>query len=199
MIDKCDRRDALRIEHITPLQIKDRKSGEIYEARMFNYSNGGIYFESDGIFEKGTPIYIGLHNSPYSVTSKVFEYYKGEVMWRKELIQSFFNYGYGIQLVSGSSKQDLNTNDAKKEEDLRMHPRKAFFQKIRFSTHRGTSEGITKNISASGVFIATEEKLEAGQLLKLNLPLKAGETKKIIGEIVWVSEEGFGLKFIKIK
>jgi len=199
MIDKCDRRDALRIEHITPLQIKDLKSGEIYEARMFNYSNGGIYFESDGVFEKGTPIYIGIHNSPYSVTSKVFEYYKGEVMWRKELIQSFFNYGYGIQLVSGSSKQDLNTNDAKKEEDLRMHPRKAFFQKIRFGTHRGTSEGITKNISASGVFIATKEKLVAGQLLKMNLPLKAGKTKKIIGEIVWVSEEGFGLKFIKIK
>ena len=189
----------MRIEYITPLQIKDLRSGEICEARMFNYSNGGIYFESDGTFEKGTPIYIGIHNSPYSVTSQVFEYYKGEVMWRKDLIQSLFNYGYGIQLVSGSSKPDLDTNDAKNEEDLRMHPRKPFFQKIRFGTHRGTSEGITKNISASGVFIATEEKLEVGQLLKLNLPLKAGKTKKIIGEIVWVNEEGFGLKFNKIK
>jgi Tfp pilus assembly protein PilZ len=57
--------------------------------------------------------------------------------------------------------------------------------------------GSTKNISASGVFIATEEKLEVGQVIKLDLPMK-NKTAKIIGQVAWLNEEGFGLKFKKI-
>ena len=110
-----------------------------------------------------------------------------------------FNYGYGVQLVSDSIKPNLDSNDAKTAKDSRKHPRKSFSRSIRFGTHKGISEGTTKNISASGVFIATEEKLEVGQLLKLNLPLKKGKTAETIGQIVWLNEEGFGLKFKKIK
>ena len=199
MIENFENRDAARSDHISPLQVKDQRSGEIYEARMFNYSYSGIYFESDGIFQKGTKIYICIQNSPYSLLSGVLEYYNGEVMWRKDLERPLFNYGYGIQLVSDSIKPDLNSNDAKTAKDSRKHPRKPFSRSTRFSTHKGISEGTTKNISASGVFIATEEKLEVGQLLKLNLPLKKGKTAETIGQIVWLNEEGFGLKFKKIK
>ena len=79
---------------------------------------------------------------------------------------------YGIQLVSESSKQDLDFNGAKRTKESRKHPRKPFSQTVRFSTNKELSEGITKNISAYGAFIVTEEKLEVGQLLKLNFPLK---------------------------
>ena len=199
MIENFDKRDAARSDHISPLQVKDQRSGEIYEARMFNYSYSGIYFESDGIFQKGTKIYICIQNSPYSLLSGVLEYYNGEVMWRKDLERPLFNYGYGIQLVSDSIKPDLDYNDAKTAKDSRKHPRKPFSRSLRFGTHKGISEGTTKNISASGVFIATEEKLEVGQLLKLNLPLKKGKTAETIGQIVWLNEEGFGIKFKKIK
>ncbi|MCK5278001.1 MAG: PilZ domain-containing protein [Cyclobacteriaceae bacterium] len=199
MIENFDKRDAARSDHISPLQVKDQRSGEIYEARMFNYSYSGIYFESDGIFQKGTKIYICIQNSPYSLLSGVLEYYNGEVMWRKDLERPLFNYGYGIQLVSDSIKPDLDSNDAKTAKDSRKHPRKPFSRSLRFGTHKGISEGTTKNISASGVFIATEEKLEVGQLLKLNLPLKKGKTAETIGQIVWLNEEGFGIKFKKIK
>jgi len=199
MIENFENRDAARSDHISPLQVKDQRSGEIYEARMFNYSYSGIYFESDGIFQKGTKIYICIQNSPYSLLSGVLEYYNGEVMWRKDLERPPFNYGYGIQLVSDSIKPDLDSNDAKTAKDSRKHPRNPFSRSLRFGTHKGISEGTTKNISASGVFIATEEKLEVGQLLKLNLPLKKGKTAETIGQIVWLNEEGFGLKFKKIK
>ena len=199
MIENFDKRDAARSDHISPLQVKDQRSGEIYEARMFNYSYSGIYFESDGIFQKGTKIYICIQNSPYSLLSGILEYYNGEVMWRKDLERPLFNYGYGIQLVSDSIKPDLDYNDAKTAKDSRKHPRKPFSRSLRFGTHKGISEGTTKNISASGVFIATEEKLEVGQLLKLNLPLKKGKTAETIGQIVWLNEEGFGIKFKKIK
>ena len=187
-----------RIDHISPLQVKDLRSGEIYEARMLNYSPNGIYFESDGVFHKGTKIYISIQNSPYCLSSDVLEYYNGKVMWQKNLNRSFFKFGYGVQLAADSVKPNLDAGDLKKGKNSRKHPRKPFHRAIQFGTSEGLFKGNTKNISASGAFIATEEKLEVGQSLKLNLPLKKDKIVEIIGQIVWLNEEGFGLKFIKI-
>jgi Tfp pilus assembly protein PilZ len=192
-------RDDTRFHHKSRLKVKDLSSGEIYEASMLNYSNGGIYFESDGVFQKGDKIYICVQHSPYTHSAGVLEYFNGEVMWRKKLKRSFFNYGYGIQFVTGSSQQDLESYDAKVGKDSRKHSRKSFLRDIRFGTHKGEFEGRTKNISASGLFIATDEKLAVGQLLKLDLPIKKGQTAKILGQIVWINEEGVGIKYKKIK
>jgi len=175
-------RDETRFDHISSLRVKDLSSGEVYEAKMLNYSNGGIYFESNSLLEKGAKIYICIKNSPYAKSSGVSEYYTGEIMWRKYLKRSFFDYGYGIQLSF----------------DPRKHSRTPYFKNVRFSTHKGTQDGRTKNISASGIFIATEEKLEVGQKIRLNLPLKEDKTAKIIGQVVWLNDEGFGLKFKNI-
>lgn len=199
MLDNFEKRKAIRIEHTSPLQIKDLKSGTIYEARMFNYSDGGIYFESDGFFEKGTPLYIGIHNSPYSPLSRVYEYFKGEVMWREGLKRSHSKYGYGIQLVSESAGEKIYNNEIKKSKGSRKHPRKPLSLNVQFSTKNGLAEGTTKNISASGAFIVTEEKLNPGQLLKLNLFIRNGKMTEIIGKVIWINEEGFGLKFKKLK
>ena len=83
-------RDDTRFDHISPLQVKDLSSGKIYEARMQNHSHGGIYFESDGLLQKGAKIYICMQNSPYPQSSGVLEYYTGKVMWRKYLKRSSF-------------------------------------------------------------------------------------------------------------
>jgi len=176
-------RDEPRFDHSSPLQVKDLGSGEMYEARMRNYSNDGIYFESDGLLQKGAKIYICMQNSPYAESSGVLEYYTGEVMWRNDLKRSFYKYGYGIQFFS----------------DARKHPRTPYFKNIRFITDKGIHEGKTKNISASGIFIATEEKLEVGQIIRFNLPLGKDKTAEIIGQIMWLNKEGFGLKFQKVK
>ena len=194
-----EHRDDPRFDHHSPLQIKDLSSGEIHEARMQNFSDGGIYFESDGLVQKGTKIYICMQNSPYAQSSGVLEYFTGEVIWRKYLKRSFFNYGYGIQLSTDSSKEELVFNHTKETKESRKHPRKPFFRDIRFGTKKGIFKASTKNISATGVFVASREKLEVGQQLKLSLPLKKGKSTDIIGQIVWLNEEGFGLKFQKIK
>ena len=191
-------RDDIRIDHTSPLQVKDLKSGEIFEARLHNFSTSGIYFESNGVFQKGTKIYICIQNSPYFDTSGVIEYYIGEVMWRKDLQHSFFKYGYGIQLITDSSNEDLVFNHTKETKEERKNPRKPFFRSVQFTTPKGKSEGSTKNISSSGVFIATEEKLEVGQSIKLSIPLK-GKPKDVTGQIVWLNEEGFGVKFEESK
>lgn len=198
MVDNFDGRGSKRTAYLTPLQIKDLRSGDIYEAKMLDYSDHGISFASDGFFEKGAPLYCGLLYPPDYFTSRVFEYYRGEVMWRNDLKRSPFSYGYGIQLVSESSKQEPNANDAKTKES-RNHPRRPFLRPIRFGTQKEICDGSTKNICESGVFIATNEKLEVGQLIKLNLPLKKGKIIGTVGKIVWINDEGFGLKFIEIK
>jgi Tfp pilus assembly protein PilZ len=197
-IPNSEDRAEVRFDHIAPLQVKDLRSGEIYEARMQNYSNDGMYFESDGCFEKGTRIHVCIQNSPYVRSSGVLEYYTGEVRWRQELNQPHANYGYGIQLISGSSSQDTDSKSSNSSEELRKHPRKPYFKSVQFSTVDRIHNGVTRNVSRSGVFIATDEKLEVGQSLKLNLPLNEGKIAKIIGKIVWLNEQGFGLKFKRV-
>jgi PilZ domain len=199
MVDHFDDRGAKRTAYITPLQVMDLRSGELYEARMLDYSDGGISFASDALFEKGTPLYFGILYPPNYFTSRIFEYYKGKVVRRTDLKRSPFSYGYGIQLVSKSSMQESNTNDAKTTKESRNHPRRPFSRPLRFGTQEEIYTGSAKNISASGIFIAASEKLEVGQLLKMNLPLKKGKMAKTVGQIMWINDEGFGLKFIEIK
>jgi PilZ domain len=199
MVDHFDDRGAKRTAYITPLQVMDLRSGELYEARMLDYSDGGISFASDALFEKGTPLYFGILYPPNYFTSRIFEYYKGKVVRRTDLKRSPFSYGYGIQLVSESSTQEANTYDAKTTKESRNHPRRPFSRPLRFGTQEEIYTGSAKNISASGIFIAASEKLEVGQLLKMNLPLKKGKMAKTVGQIMWINDEGFGLKFIEIK
>lgn len=199
MVDHFDDRGAKRTAYITPLQIKDLSSGEIHEAEMLDYSDGGIAFASDGFLEKGSPIYFGILYPPHYLATRVFEYYKGEVRQRIDLKRSHFKYRYGIQLVSELSMQKASSNDAGAKEEKRNCPRRSFFRPLRFGTENVIYNGNAKNISASGVFIAANEKLEVGQQISLNLPLKKGKMVRSVGEIVWINEEGFGLKFTEIK
>jgi Tfp pilus assembly protein PilZ len=199
MVDSFDDRGAKRTAYLTPLQVTDLSSGDTYEAKMLDYSENGICFASDEVFERGTALYFSILYPPNYFTSRVFEYYKGEVVRRTDLKGSAFSYEYGIQLVSASSRQESNSKNAKTTKESRNHPRRAFFRSLRFGTQKDIYTGSTKNISASGVFIAANEKLKVGQLLNLNLPLKKGKMVRAVGQIVWTNDEGFGLKFTEIK
>lgn len=199
MADNFDDRSSKRTAYRTPLQVKELSTGNIHKAKMIDYSDDGISFASDGLFEKGTSLYFGILFPPDYFTSRVFEYYRGEVMWRKDLIRSELTYEYGVHLVSESINQESNTNDGKNLKESRNHPRRPFLRALRFDSKDAIYNGSTKNISASGVFIMTEEKLEVGQLLKINLPLKKGKMVRTIGQVVWINDEGFGLKFKEIK
>jgi hypothetical protein len=199
MTDDFDDRRVKRRAYSTPLQVMDLRSGEVYTAKTLDYSDTGISFASDGLFQKGTPLYFGILYPPDYFPSRVLEYYKGEVMWRKDFKQSPLSYAYGVQLVSGPGRQETDAGAKKTTEELRHHPRRPFFRSLRFGVEKDTYNGNTKNISASGVFIATDQKLKVGQLLHLNLPLKKGKMVRTVGQIVWLNDEGFGLKFLTTK
>ena len=195
MEKNLERREDARIDQISPLKIKNLKSGKIHNARMFNYSKNGIYFESDSILHTGDHIYIGIQDSPYASSSGVVEYYRAEIRWHKKLKDSYFEYGYGVELATAKNKQNLNkiaTNDDKITNKAPERPNR---KTIKFSDHKKTYEGLIKDVSSSGIFFAIEETFEEGQVLTFEIPQKNGNKAKISGQIVWVDDEGFGVIF----
>jgi hypothetical protein len=195
-VENFENRDNVRINHNSSLQVKDLQSGKIHKAKMFNYSKEGVYFESDSVLNPGMQVYIGIQNSPHASVPDVLEYHRAEIMWRKKLKRSFFRFGYGVKLGFLANKQDLKSNDIKK--NLRKHPRKPYKQSTMFSTQNEIFEGSIKDISSSGVFIMSKKTFEVGQILTLALPVKNGKIAKIEGQIVWTNDEGFGIKFSNI-
>jgi hypothetical protein len=197
-VENFENRNSTRINHTSPLQVKDLQSGNIHKAKMFNYSREGVYFESDSVLNPGMQIYIGIQNSPYASMPDVLEYHRAEIMWQKKLKSSFYRFGYGVKLGSLASKPNLKSSDIKKAKNLRKHPRKSYKQSTMFSTQKGIFKGSTKNISSSGVFIMSKKAFEVGQILTLALQYKDGKSVKIKGQIVWTNEEGFGVKFFDV-
>ena len=58
MISIPDYRKNIRFEHKSFIMLADKHSGYFASAQMFNFSGGGLYFESDVDFNVGTNIQI---------------------------------------------------------------------------------------------------------------------------------------------
>lgn len=96
MAAETDHRFDTRIKHKADIQFENYFSGTYYKARMYNYSLGGMYFETDYAPLPGTEIYIGIKNSPYDAGADI---YRARVRWRKQLLPgaSAFQYGVGVK------------------------------------------------------------------------------------------------------
>ena len=68
-------------------------SGRYYDGKMFNYSRGGMYLESNFAPGIGTEVFIGVENSPYTSGHDV---YRAKIVWHARLKASKSLYLYGI-------------------------------------------------------------------------------------------------------
>ena len=196
MAGNLERRENARIDHTSPLKIKDRKSGKIYKARLLNYSKNGLYFETDSMLNPGDQIYTGIQDSPYAASSGVFEYFKCEIRWRKKLKHSIFDYGYGIKLLADLNQKTSKKPDAASPVDTVRKKKRPIRKTIKISDQSGTYQGLIKDISPSGVFFETNNTFEEGQILTFSLPLPNGNESKVKGQIVWGDKDGFGVIFL---
>ena len=91
-----DQRATRRYHHETAIMYEHYTSGKYFEGRMFNYSRGGMYFESNFAPEVGIEIFIGVENSPYTAGHDV---YRAKVVWHTGLVdsKSLFSHGIGVQ------------------------------------------------------------------------------------------------------
>ena len=93
-----ENRTSVRFTHDSTISLEQNEVGILHEARMFNYSSSGLYFESDFYLIPGTEIFIGLKSSPFTSAPGVYECYRSAIQWRKYLENSVFDYGYGVEL-----------------------------------------------------------------------------------------------------
>jgi hypothetical protein len=93
LVTMNDHRDNARIKLKADIQFENYLSGSHHKARMYNYSTGGMYFETDYAPLPGTEIYIGIKNSPYDAGADV---YRAEIRWRKQLKAPLSNHQFGV-------------------------------------------------------------------------------------------------------
>jgi len=188
-------RNNTRFEHESPVTYKDLKTGTTYDAIMYNYSNDGLYFETDLILHTGDEIDIGIVNSPYSSSSGVYECYFAKIIRRSELAygSSRYFYGYGAKFMRASDKE---SDDLRNGIFTRKHKRKTYSKYINFTTNNRFYMGIIRDISRTGIFIETKGTFSSAQTLMLAIPFSNKKKNVIVsGEVVRSNDEGFGVKF----
>ena len=189
-----EKRDNTRFDYQAPIVLEDTKFGVLQGARMFNYSDFGLYFETDHFLAPGTDIYIGIPNSPYTSDPDVFERYHAEIKWRKPLKKSSFYYGYGVRFL----ETDPLDRPIERGIESRKYPRKRCALYVKYAVQRKIYPGEIKNISLGGVYLRTNESdgLDVGQQMQLAIPnRKKNSVIKRYARIIWANQTGFGLEF----
>ncbi len=96
MRTKSEKRDCARFRHEIPVIIEECGTGVHFDARMYNYSLQGMYFESDLSLLSGARVNVWLSNLPGSSSPDINF---AEVRWSEEIIGAvvLYTYGAGIQ------------------------------------------------------------------------------------------------------
>ncbi len=195
MGQQYDKRRHERALYRTPVTIESLESGINESARMVNFSDNGLYFETDELLQPGMDVFIGIENSPYRWPES-YECYLAKIKWGKRLKNASLAYGYGAKYIDTKREKDPSQNDLEEKEDKRKHPRK-FFDRLAFFRHENKSyEGFITEISYGGCFIKNRGFFELGQILDLYIPgTKIDEDNMLKVEIVRLSPIGVGVKF----
>ena len=149
MSSNPENRNKTRFPHESKVTLESPKIGFRRDARMFNFSDFGIYFESDIRLQPGTDIFVGISDSPFAPKPDVYERYLANVRWRKKLKRSSFYYGYGVEIIGETSE----TQETRPYDGTREHPRKDAAIRVKYEFEGDKYEGVTENVSSGGAFI----------------------------------------------
>ena len=106
MDDGPNLRNNHRIPHKAEIQFENFLSGTFYNARMYNYSLQGMYFESDLALLPGARVNLWLSDLPQNSLPEVNA---AEVRWSEEIAGAvvLYNYGAGIRFNRSAKHSDL--------------------------------------------------------------------------------------------
>ena len=202
-----EKRKDKRFESESKLIIENLDSGPSIGGQMLNYSDSGLYFESDFLVTPGAIIHIGLLNSPYSQCPNTYECHRVKVKWCRELHRSGHKYGYGVEHLDPVSEVDTSPpagwvsvqtseeDSPGKAAERRKHVRKAFIAKVHFICNEQRHSGVVENISRGGVFIRTQGEMRMGESINLAIPgTKYDNGMMIRARIVRKDNDGIGVK-----
>ena len=198
MNNRIEKRHHHRMDHNTMVTLESLEIGMDYNTRMLNYSDDGIYFESNQFLSPGSEIFIRIENFTDDQTES-HNCHHAKIIWGKRLNNTPNTYGYGAKYVKISNKQNSSETDADQEKDLRRHPRKYCAKPATFGFENETYDGFISDISRNGCFIENSEFLKFGQILDLVIPgTKFSENNKLKVEVVRLSPIGVGVRFKRI-
>lgn len=94
-----NQRSYERYGYETQVQYACSDEKKYYDAKMCNYSNGGMYFETPYPVEEGSKLYIKMKNySPSGSGPEAYETYYGKAKWVAPYAGSDTPYyGVGVQ------------------------------------------------------------------------------------------------------
>jgi hypothetical protein len=106
-MSKDDKRASKRLTYEAPVTIENCDTGEYVYGRMYNYSLGGMYFETDYPLDAGAEIRVAIRKS---TDGPGFDHFRAKVRWCQEISGAvvLYNYGVGVQYLSSfqQSKSD---------------------------------------------------------------------------------------------
>lgn len=191
-----ENRNKTRFAHESNVTLENIDTGFRCEGRMYNFSEAGIYFESDFKLESQVEILVGISDSPFASEPGTHKHHRGTVKWRKELTRASFYYGYGFEIIE-------NVGQIIKPDRLdgtREHPRKEVAIPVTIESDDETYDGVAENVSRDGAFIKSHMLMSTGKFIRMEIPLKKkGKFARIVGLITRTNLRGFGVKFLKLK
>ena len=95
-----ERRHSKRFKHKSALLHSTNPPDFYYRGIMYNFSNEGLYFESNEDLMQGDDISISIQNPPREINKKPQQYFTIRIMWCKVLQGSTHQVGYGAKILS---------------------------------------------------------------------------------------------------
>ena len=187
-----------------PATLEEIKDSFLYRARLLNYSNSGMFLETDVILDSETEIVVGIENPPFDFPttfslnpdSEAPGCYRAKVVWQKNIPGSIFNFGYGVRFIADEDKKRPPGRDFQKSRESRKHPRKSYTKSVYFSAENQFYKGLAGNISRRGIFIETQDAFETGQIIKLVVPgTRIYDGTMLKGEVAHCRQTGIGVEF----
>ena len=215
---KIERRKQNRIKYEAFISHDILSDEIIHSDKMFNFSQDGLYFESDQNIHPGDDVYIGIGYHPHQANDNIELLFGVEVVWRNDLQDSPYRYGFGTKFISSNNSlvkkvdignsllkkskmkalkgQNLSGQNMKTEGDSRKHPRKPCKKLLIFSYKNQKYKGLITSISRGGAFLITESKLALGEFIDLIIQKhKNRKDLKVRGWIVRSTPKGVGVSF----
>lgn len=94
-----ERRKNERVPCETPILHNTVPADFFYKGTMYNFSKGGLYFESKEDLLPGHEITISIKEPPQQFIKESHQYFDVKIMWCLEIQGSSHQLGYGAKII----------------------------------------------------------------------------------------------------
>ena len=94
-----ERRKHERLPCETPILHNTTPADFFYKGTMYNFSKGGLYFESNEDLLPGNEITISIKEPPQQFINESHQYFDVKIMWCLEIQGSPHQVGYGAKII----------------------------------------------------------------------------------------------------